>query len=120
VLVEAGNEDQARERGQAALEELYAELRRQFDAEMAVNILAVRPATPEEIEFSRWNEGDARPRTDGAPRLARLATTSSTNAPSWGLAPWLDVPFGARGARMRRSGGPQLFKRYVAAVIRVR
>jgi hypothetical protein len=56
VLVEAENEAQARERGQAALEELYAELRRQFDAEMPVNVLTVRPATSDEIEFSRWNE----------------------------------------------------------------
>ena len=56
MLVEAENEKQARERGQAAIEELYAELRRQFDAEMAVNISTVRPATPEEIESSRWNE----------------------------------------------------------------
>jgi hypothetical protein len=56
VLVEAENEKQARERGHVALEELYAELRRQFDAEMPVNILTVRPATTDEIEFSRWNE----------------------------------------------------------------
>jgi hypothetical protein len=56
VLVEAENEVQARERGAAALEELYAELRRQFDSEMPVNILTVRPATSDEVEFSRWNE----------------------------------------------------------------
>jgi hypothetical protein len=56
VLVEAENEAQARERGAAALEELYADLRRQFDAEMPVNILTVRPATSDEVEFSRWNE----------------------------------------------------------------
>src|SRR5205807_7652944 len=56
VLVEAEDEAQARERGAAALEELYAELRRQFEAEMPVEILTVRPATSDEIEFSRWNE----------------------------------------------------------------
>jgi hypothetical protein len=56
VLVEAENEEQARERGAAALEELYAELRRQFDAEMPANILTVRPATSDEVEFSWWNE----------------------------------------------------------------
>jgi hypothetical protein len=56
VLVEAENEDQARERGQTAIEELFAELRRQFDAEMPVDTLTVRPATSDEIEFSRWNE----------------------------------------------------------------
>jgi hypothetical protein len=56
VLVEAENEAQARERGAAALEELYVELRRQFDAEMPVYILTVRPAVSDEVEFSRWNE----------------------------------------------------------------
>ena len=56
VLVEAENEEQARERGQAALEVLYAELRLRQAAEMPVVIRTVRPATTDEIDFCRWNE----------------------------------------------------------------
>jgi hypothetical protein len=55
VLVEAENEVQARERGQTALEVLYAELR-QRHPNMQVEIRTVRPATDDEIEFCRWNE----------------------------------------------------------------
>ena len=39
-----------------ALEEQHAELRRHLDQDVPVNILVVRPATTDEIEFSRWNE----------------------------------------------------------------
>ena len=56
VLVEAESEAQARELGHAALEELYGELRRRQGAEMPVEILTVRPATPDEVEFWRWGE----------------------------------------------------------------
>jgi hypothetical protein len=52
VLVEAENDAQARERGQPALEKLYADL----GLRHAVEILTVRPATPDEIEFCRWGE----------------------------------------------------------------
>lgn len=55
VLVEAEDEAKARERGAAALEELYAELR-QRHLNMQVDIHTVRPATTDEIEFCRWNE----------------------------------------------------------------
>jgi hypothetical protein len=55
VLVEAENESQARERGKAALEELYAELRQRHPA-IQLEIRTVRPATIDEIEFCRWNE----------------------------------------------------------------
>jgi hypothetical protein len=56
VLVEADNEEQARERGQTALEVLYAELRLRQGAEMPVVIRTIRPATTDEIDFCRWNE----------------------------------------------------------------
>jgi hypothetical protein len=55
VLVEAENEKQARERGQAALEELYAQLRDRHPA-LQVEIRIVRPATTDEIDFGRWHE----------------------------------------------------------------
>ena len=55
VLVEAEDEAQARERGAAELEKLYAELRQRHPG-MAVDIRTVRPATSDEIEICRWNE----------------------------------------------------------------
>jgi hypothetical protein len=55
VLIEAENEEQARERGKPAIEELYAELRLRHP-NMQVDIRTVRPATTDEIEFCRWNE----------------------------------------------------------------
>jgi hypothetical protein len=42
---------------------------------MPVEILVVRPATTDEIEFCRWGERDARPRRIDAPRLSGFATT---------------------------------------------
>ena len=56
VLVESENEEQARELGRAALEKLHAEVGRRIGMEMPVNILVVRPATTDEIEFCRWGE----------------------------------------------------------------
>ena len=55
VLVEAENEAQARERGAAELEKLYAELRERHP-NLQLEIRTVRPATTDEIEFCRWNE----------------------------------------------------------------
>jgi hypothetical protein len=55
VLVEAENEEQARERGKPAIEELYAELRERHP-NAQVEIRTVRPATTDEIDFCRWNE----------------------------------------------------------------
>lgn len=52
----ADNEAQARELGHAALEELHAVLRRRLDRNVPVNILVVRPATTDEIEFCRWGD----------------------------------------------------------------
>jgi hypothetical protein len=56
VLVEADNEEQARERGRVALEKLHAEAGHCIGKDMPVNILIVRLATTDEIEFCRWGE----------------------------------------------------------------
>ena len=52
VLVEADNDADARERGRAALHDLYADDGR---AGAAINIRTVRPATDDEIELWRWH-----------------------------------------------------------------
>jgi uncharacterized protein YbjQ (UPF0145 family) len=52
VLVDANNEFDARERGHAALRDLYAE---DGGADAVINIRMVRPATDDEIELCRWH-----------------------------------------------------------------
>jgi hypothetical protein len=52
VLVDANNESDARERGHAALHDLYADDGR---ADAVINIRSVRPATDDEIELCRWH-----------------------------------------------------------------
>jgi len=56
VLVDADNEAAAREHGQAALHDLYADLRERLGREVPINILTVRPATDDEIELWRWHQ----------------------------------------------------------------
>jgi hypothetical protein len=56
VLVEAENEEHARELGRVGLEKLHAEVGRRLGKDPPVNILVVRPATTDEIEFCRWGE----------------------------------------------------------------
>ena len=56
VVIEAENEGQARERGAAALRELYADLRARYGREVPIEILVVRPATADEIEMVRFHE----------------------------------------------------------------
>ncbi len=56
VLVEAENEAQAREHGRVGLEKLHAEVGRHLGKDLPVNILVVRPAATDEIEFCRWGE----------------------------------------------------------------
>jgi hypothetical protein len=56
VLVEAENEEQVCELGRAALERLHAEVGLRLGKDIPVNILVVRPATTDEIEFCRWGE----------------------------------------------------------------
>jgi hypothetical protein len=52
VLVDAKNELDAREQGNAALREMYAAGGRSGEA---INIRTVRPATDDEIELGRWH-----------------------------------------------------------------
>lgn len=56
VLVEAENETDARERGHAALHELYADLRERLGKEVPINILTFRAATDDEIKLWRWHQ----------------------------------------------------------------
>ena len=56
VLVDAENEGQARELGRVGLEKLHAYAGRRIGKDIPVNILVVRPATTDEIEFRRWGE----------------------------------------------------------------
>ncbi len=55
VLVDAADESQARELGQFALHELYADLRAKLGREVPINIQTIRPATEDEIQFWRWH-----------------------------------------------------------------
>jgi len=56
VVIDAENESQARERGAAALRELYADLRARYGREVPIEIRVVRPATTDEIEMVRFHE----------------------------------------------------------------
>ncbi|MCA9054560.1 MAG: hypothetical protein KDA75_12025 [Planctomycetaceae bacterium] len=55
VLVEAADEHEARVKGQAALYDLYADLRERLGREVPIEIRTIRPATDEEIELMRWH-----------------------------------------------------------------
>jgi hypothetical protein len=55
VLVDAENGADARQRGHAALHDLYADLRERLGREVPINILTVRPAADDEIELWRWH-----------------------------------------------------------------
>ena len=55
VLVEAEDESTARELGQAALYDLYADLRERYGRDVPINILTVRHATDAEIDLWRWH-----------------------------------------------------------------
>jgi hypothetical protein len=59
VLVEADNERDARERGFAALYDLYADVRERAGSEVPITIRTVRPATADEIEWDRWHQQSA-------------------------------------------------------------
>jgi hypothetical protein len=56
VLVSAENETLARELGHAALHELYAEDRERLGKGAPINIVTIRPATSDEIEFWGWTQ----------------------------------------------------------------
>lgn len=53
VLVEAPDENAARGLGKAALDDLYAGVRKRLGSEVPIQIRAIRPATENEIAFWR-------------------------------------------------------------------
>lgn len=55
VLVDAETEARARELGQLALHDLYADLRERTGGDVPIQVLTVRPATPEEIQLWTWH-----------------------------------------------------------------
>ena len=55
VLVEAADEDAAREVGHAALHALYADIRERMGREVPIEILIVRDATDDEIDLWKWH-----------------------------------------------------------------
>lgn len=55
VVINAENETQAREVGQVALHELYADLRERLGREVPIDIHTVRPATTDEIDMTKWH-----------------------------------------------------------------
>ncbi|TWT34987.1 hypothetical protein KOR42_53370 [Thalassoglobus neptunius] len=55
VLVDAADEDQARQLAKPGLEELYAKERERFGNDFPIEILTVRPATQEEIDLWNWH-----------------------------------------------------------------
>lgn len=55
VVIEAENEAQARELGQVALYDLYADVRERLGREVPIEIRTVRPATSDEIDMTRWH-----------------------------------------------------------------
>ena len=55
VLVDAENEMAARELGQAALHDLYADLRERLGRDVPIEIRTVREATADEIDLWTWH-----------------------------------------------------------------
>ncbi len=55
VLVDAEDETRARELGQDALHELYADLRERLGREVPIEIRTIREATEDEIELWTWH-----------------------------------------------------------------
>ena len=55
VLVDAANGCEARELGQVALNELYADLRARLGCEIPIEIRTVRAASNEEIDLWKWH-----------------------------------------------------------------
>jgi hypothetical protein len=62
---------------------------------VSINVLVVRPATTDEIEFCRWGEAMlAEERAMKHGQFARLAARSTARSRSRGLASRFDVRFG--------------------------
>lgn len=55
VLVEAVNEDEARQRGAVVLYDLYADVRAKLGREVPIDIRTVRLATSDEIDLWQWH-----------------------------------------------------------------
>jgi hypothetical protein len=55
VVVDAENETQARELGQVALHELYADVRERLGRDVPIEIHTVRPATTDEVDMTTWH-----------------------------------------------------------------
>lgn len=55
VLVDAEDEQTARDLAMPALHDLYADLREQLGHEVEISIQTVRPATDREIESWNWH-----------------------------------------------------------------
>ena len=55
VLVDAENEEHARELGSVALYDLYADLREKLGRDVSITIHTVREATREEIDLWTWH-----------------------------------------------------------------
>lgn len=55
VLVDAANEDEARERGTIALHDLYADVRAKLGRDVPIDIRTVRLATSDEIDLWQWH-----------------------------------------------------------------
>jgi hypothetical protein len=60
VLVDAANEDQARELGRVALHDLYADMRERLGRDVPIEVRTVRPATDVEIELMKWHDEKVR------------------------------------------------------------
>lgn len=56
VLVDAADETEARTRGQAALYELYTDLRERLRRDVPIEIRTIRPAKDDEIALMRWHD----------------------------------------------------------------
>jgi hypothetical protein len=56
VLVDANDESQARELGQIALHELYADLRQRWGKDVPIEIRTIRAATSDEIDLMKWHQ----------------------------------------------------------------
>jgi hypothetical protein len=56
ALVDAENEVAARQKGQAALQELHAKSHKKLGHEVPINIRTIREATGEEIRLWRWHQ----------------------------------------------------------------
>ncbi|MBX3435742.1 MAG: hypothetical protein KF847_20685 [Pirellulales bacterium] len=55
VLVEAEDAAAARVAGQAALHDLFADLRERLGRDVPIEIRTVRPATTDEIDLLKWH-----------------------------------------------------------------